>query len=61
MSQGTGLHSLKSLRYLVSSENNSELLQIVGRWGDDGQAISTACGKIPGAAEQGSEIAVSGK
>jgi hypothetical protein len=52
---------VRSLRNLKNSENNSEFLQIGGRWRSAARAVSTACGEIPCAAEQGSGFAVTGK
>jgi hypothetical protein len=37
----------------ASRLKNSEILQIVGPWRNAGRAVSTACGEIPYAAEQG--------
>jgi len=52
---------LKLLRYLGYSEINSEIPQITPSMAPSGQAGSMACREIPCAAEQGNQIAGTGK
>jgi hypothetical protein len=49
---------LKWLWYLENSQNNSELLEIADWWCCVRRAVSTACGEIPCAAEQGTRFAI---